>query len=174
MLQHAGRRTRGGGGGGRQRHWVRTCVSSDSRWRCIRIRLIAEVVAVVIPTGGVVGQDVQFVHLGAGVHHHQLVLGNVRRRRRQVRDGLGLDALEVHVAAFALLLLPGHADEGPLHVVVDDLRPPAGPPLHLLLVGGVTWRGTDERLEWNCGGNNTGSKHWALKAEPLYGFMEVH
>ncbi len=37
----------------------------------------------------------------------------------QVGDGLGPDALEVHVPRLGLLLLPGHPDEGPLDVIVD-------------------------------------------------------
>lgn len=155
MLQHAGRRT--GGVGERQRHRERTAASSDSGWRCIGIRLVAVVVAVVIPAGGVVGQDVQFVHLGARVHHHQLVLGNVGRRCRQVGDGLGLDALEVHVAAFALLLFPGHADEGPLDVVVDDLWTTSRAFFDLFFISGITCQHT---VSSDCVHTHNRDKRW--------------
>lgn len=45
--------------------------------------------------------------------------------------------LKVDVSALGLLLLPGHVDEGPLDVVVDDLSAAARPFADLLLVGGV-------------------------------------
>lgn len=138
MLQHAGNRARGVREG--QRHWKRISVSSDSRWWCIRVRLVAVVVAVVIPTRWVIRQDVQFIHLGARVHHHQLVLGDVCCCCCQVSDGLGLDALEIHMATFTLFFFPGHADEGPLDVVVNDLWTATWSFFHLLFVCRVAWQ----------------------------------
>ena len=84
--------------------------------------------------------DVQFVHLRTRVHVDQLVLGNVCSGGCQVGDGLALHTLEVNMAALALLLLPGHADEGPLDVVVDDLRTATRTLLHLLFIRGVTYQ----------------------------------
>lgn len=75
------------------------------------------------------------------MHYHKLVLRYVCSGCRQVGGGLGLDALEVHVTAFPFLLLPGHADERALDVVVDDFRTAARTPFHLLLVSGVAWAG---------------------------------
>lgn len=134
MLQHAGRRTRGTGAGSEG--------SSHGRRGSLGVGLVAVVVAVGVASGRMVGQDVQLVHLGARVKDHQLVLGDVGCRRRQIGNGFGFDALEVHVAALALFLLPRHADEGPLDVVVDDLRTTSGTLLDLLLVCGVTWTAT--------------------------------
>ena len=114
---------------------------SDTGRGGVGVRLVVVVVAVVLAAWGLVGEDVQLVHLGSRVHDHQLVLGNVCGCRRQVGDGLALHTLEVHVAALALLLLPGHPDEGPLDVVVDDLWATPRALLHLLFVGGVTWEG---------------------------------
>lgn len=91
-------------------------------------------------------QSVQLVHLRPRrLHDHKLVLGNVRGGRGQVGDGLGLDALEVHVAALPFLLLPGHADERSLDVVVDDLGATSRTPLHLLFIGWVAWRKQDNK-----------------------------
>lgn len=85
-------------------------------------------------------RSVQLVYLRPrGLHDHQLVLGNVCGCRGQVSGRLGLDALEVHVAALPLLLLPGHADERTLDVVVDDLRTTSRTPLHLLFISRVAW-----------------------------------
>lgn len=72
------------------------------------------------------------------MHDHQLVLGDVGGGCRQVGDGLALDALEVHVSAFAFLFFPGHADEGPLDVVIYDLGTPAGSFLYFFFVGGIS------------------------------------
>lgn len=144
MLQHAGSRTRRIGEG--QRHWKRTSVSSDSRWRCIWIRLVAVVVAVVIPTGWVIRQDVQFIHLGTRVQHHQLVLRDVCCCCRQVGNGLGLNTLEVHMAAFTLLLFPGHADEGPLDVVVNDLWTTSWSFLDFLFICGITCQHREDKI----------------------------
>ena len=41
------------------------------------------------------------------------------------------------MARLGLLLFPGHVDEGPLDIVVDNLGPTARPLLDLLLVRGV-------------------------------------
>ena len=41
---------------------------------------------------------------------------------QEIGDGLALDALEVDVSTFGLLLLPGHVEEGTLDVVVDDCK----------------------------------------------------
>ena len=62
-------------------------------------------------------------------HRHSLPLApsSLSRHAR-------LAHLEVDVSALGLLLLPGHVDERPLHVVVDDLRAAAGSGAHLLLV----------------------------------------
>lgn len=120
----------------------RTCVSSDSRWRCIRVRLIGVVVAVVIPTGWVIRQDVQFIHLGARVHHHQLVLGDVSCCRRQVGNGLWLNTLEVHMPTFTLFFFPGHADEGPLDVVVNDLWTTSWSFFDFLFICRIAYEGT--------------------------------
>lgn len=96
-----------------------------------------------------IGQNVQLVHLRAGVQHHQLVLWNVGRCCCKVCDGFALHALEVHVPALTLLLLPGHADEGPLHVVVDDLGPTARPFLHLFFVSGISYKIQFSRIKFS-------------------------
>lgn len=111
-------------------------VHSECRRGSVGVRLV--VVAVVVSWSRVIGQNVQLVHLRAGVQHHQLVLWNISRCCCQVCDGFALHTLEVHVPALTLLLLPGHADEGPLHVVVNDLRPAAWPLLHLFFVSRIS------------------------------------
>lgn len=94
------------------------------------------------PQHHLLGESVQLVHLRPGrVHDHQLVLRNVCGRRCKVGGRLGLDALKVHVPTLAFLLLPGHPDEGALHVVVDDFRTASRASLHLLFVGRVSWKG---------------------------------
>lgn len=44
------------------------------------------------------------------------------------------------MAALPFLLLPGHADEGTLHIVVDDLWATSRTPLHFFFVGRVAWK----------------------------------
>lgn len=102
--------------------------------------IVVVVVAVLGSAGGLVGEVVQLVHLRARVHVDQLVLGDICSSCSQVSDGLAFDTLEVNMAALALLLLPGHADEGPLDVVVDDLRTATRSLLHLLFIRGVTYQ----------------------------------
>ena len=51
------------------------------------------------------------------------------------------------MSALGLLLLPGHVDEGPLDVVVDDLGSAAGPRAHLLLVSGVAFDAQPDFLQ---------------------------
>lgn len=94
------------------------------------------------PQHHLLGESVQLVHLRPWrVHDHQLVLRNVCGSRCQVGGRLGLDALKVHVPTLAFLLLPGHPDEGALHVVVDDFWTASRASLHLLFVGWVSWEG---------------------------------
>lgn len=111
---------------------------SDRRRGGVGVGLVVEVVAVVMSGGRMVGKNVQFVHLRSRVHHHELVLGNVRGGCCQVRDGLALHALEVYVPTLALFLLPGHPDEGSLDVVVNDFGSTAWPLFHLFFVCWIT------------------------------------
>jgi hypothetical protein len=67
----------------------------------------------------------------------------VGSRLRQVGHALGLDALEVDVAALGLLLLPGHVNEGALHVVVDHFGSAPRTLLHLFLVGRIAWKNAE-------------------------------
>lgn len=46
------------------------------------------------------------------------------------------------MTALPFFLFPGHADEGTLDIVVDDLWATSGTPLHFLFVGRVTWKKT--------------------------------
>ena len=79
---------------------------------------------------------------------HQLqILNEVGSCLRQIGDGLALDALEVHVPALGLLLLPGHVNERALNVVVDDLGLAARSDAHLLLVGRIAFDAESELLE---------------------------
>ena len=73
-------------------------------------------------------------HVAPGV---KVVDGGVGGGLGEVRDGLGLDALEVDVSGLVLLLLPAHVDERSLDVVVNDLSAAARALLDLLLVRGV-------------------------------------
>lgn len=82
-------------------------------------------------------QDVELVHLW--VMWDAVVLGHVGSGGGQVGDGLAPDALEVNVPAFPLFLLPGHVNEGALHVIVDHLVAAPWSQLQLLFAGRVAW-----------------------------------
>src|SRR5262245_19672106 len=51
------------------------------------------------------------------------------------------------MSALCLFLLPGHAYERPLHVVVDHLGPPTRPLLHLFLVRWVALDSESDLLQ---------------------------
>merc|ERR1719427_729397 len=57
----------------------------------------------------------------------------------QIRDRLALNTLEVNMPGLGFLLLPAHVNEGPLHIVVDNLRSPSRSLLHPLLMSWISF-----------------------------------
>lgn len=64
-------------------------------------------------------EAIQFVHLWGG--RGPRARWPLPHGGGEVGHALAAHALEVHVSALALLLLPGHVDERPLHIVVNYL-----------------------------------------------------
>lgn len=98
--------------------------------------------------------------VGARVAHQLQILDEIGGRLGQIGDRLALHALKVHVSTLGLLLLPGHVNERPLHVVVDDLGLVARADAHLFLVRRVAFDAEAELLE-------------AAVLEDLFGYVAI-